>query len=93
MKSSTLGLENSIHRASYLQLKDIIKRAEERYSTTITIEEDLGSTTSWLDDKVYLVGDRNVVNIVCLRLINWQHRRGYFPRHGFLYVLPAEERK
>lgn len=93
MKVDQLASDDCVYKDAYLALKKIIKECEKKYDTKIYIDSHVGFAANWMDSKVYLHGDRNVVNIVCLKLVVWQHNRGTKRGGGCLYAYPVEELK
>lgn len=91
MDIKSIRSEDSIYREAYDALLDIIKNAEKRYGVKMYIDSCVDWGKTWMDASVYIHGDRHIVNIVCMKLIVWQHNRKI--RDGILYAYPAEEMK
>lgn len=89
MKS--ISSENSIYKQAYEALLEIMKNAEKRYGVKMYLDSRVDWGKTWMDSSVYIHGDRHVVNLVCMKLIVWQHMQKI--RDGILYAYPAEEIK
>ncbi|MBL5840892.1 hypothetical protein [Enterobacter asburiae] len=89
MKSITC--DNSIYKEAYEALLEIMSAAEKRYGVKLYLDSRVDWGKTWMDSSVYIHGDRHVVNLVCMKLIVWQHNRNI--RDGILYAYPATEIK
>lgn len=89
MKS--ISSENSIYKEAYDALLGFMKAAEKRYGVKLYLDSKVDWGKTWMDSSVYIHGDRHVVNLVCMKLIVWQHNQKI--RDGILYAYPAEEMK
>ena len=83
--------EKSVCCEAFLAMKQIMLDAEKRYSTKLYLDSHVEFGKSILETCVFIHGDRNVVNIVCLKLINWQHRHYHRGWEYMLYAYPAED--
>ena len=91
MKLSQIASEKSVCHEAFIALKNIMDVAEKRFNTKLYLDSKIEFGKSWLETKVYIHGDRNVVNLVCLKLINWQHRNLPPGKQYMLYAYPAED--
>lgn len=91
MNLSLISSENSVCKEAFEALKSIMATAEKRYNTKLYLDSRVDIGKSWLESCVYIHGDRNVVNLVCLKLVNWQ-LRNFKPGYEYLlYAYPAED--
>lgn len=93
MRVDTLGSDNSVFKPAYTRMLEIIAEAESRYGTKLYVDTIPGSARSWLNVTVFLHGDRNVVNMVALKMMMWQHRNLRSWERSYLYIYPAAERE
>ena len=91
MKLSHISGEESVCREAFMALKNIMAVAEKRFNTKLYLDSRVGIGKSWLESCVYIHGDRNVVNLVCLKLITWQHNNLPRGNQYLLYAYPAED--
>lgn len=90
MKPSSLSKDISVCKVSFEALKEIMKNAEKRFNTKLYLDSQVQIGKSWLDTVVYIHGERNVVNLVCMKLIVWQHNN-LKAGDCYLYAYPAED--
>lgn len=89
MKSITR--DDSIYKGAYLALRDIMKSMEKKYGVKLYLDSRVDWGKTWMDASVYIHGDRHIVNLVCMKLIVWQHHQKI--RDGILFAYPAEDMK
>ena len=92
MKLSQLESENSTVIGSLTALRAIIGDMEKRFDTKIYIDSECEFGKSWTDTRVFLHGEKKYVDLVCLKLVAWQHRN-LGPCDHYLYAYPVGERK
>ena len=93
LKARTLAGENSVFKAAYGKLLELISEAEERYNTKLYVDTMYENARSWLSVVVFLHGDRNVINMVAIKMITWQHQNLKAWEKSYLYIYPAEDRE
>lgn len=93
MRAKSLGGEKSVFKTAFEKLLDLISEAEIRYDTRLYIDSEYMNTRSWLNVAVFIHGDRNIVNIISIKLITWQHQNLKAWENCYLYVYPAEDRE
>lgn len=91
MNLAILDNEKSTVYPSLCALRDIMNEVGKRHGSKMYLDSVCDFGVSWTDTKVYIHGDRNVVNLVCIRLIAWQHKH-LGPCDHYLYAYPAEVR-
>lgn len=91
MKLELLDNENSTVWESLKALREIISLVEKRYDTKVYIDSECEIGKHWTDTKVYLHGERRFVDLVCMKLITWQHRYLKLCDH-YLFAYPIEEK-
>ena len=92
MKARTLAGNNSVFKPAYGKLLELISEAEKRYDTKLYVDTNYENCRSWLHVAVFIHGDRNVINMVAIKLISWQHQN-LKAWHSYLYVYPAEDQE
>lgn len=88
---NSIRSDNSIYQGAFEALCDIMDAAEKRYGVKLYLDSKVDWGKTWMDCSVYIHGDRHVVNLVCMKLIVWQHTQKI--RDGILYAYPASELK
>ena len=70
---------------------DSLKETEKKYGVKLYLDSRVDWGKTWMDASVYIHGDRHIVNLVCMKLIVWQHYQKI--RDGILFAYPAEDMK
>lgn len=76
---------------AYKKLEEIISESEKKYNCKLYIDSAVGSMQNWLQVSVFIHGDRNVVNIVAIKIMSWQHNHLAAWENHYVYVYPAED--
>lgn len=76
---------------AYDKLVNVISETEKRYDCKLYIDSVVGNMPNWLQTCVYLHGDRNIINIVAIKIMRWQHSHLDSWDNCYMYVYPAED--
>lgn len=83
--------DSDMFKDSYEHLEKLIEEAYQRFDEKLYINIETRCSEHWCDENVYLYGNRNVVNWVSIRMINYNNRMGLGRSKGVLYVYPVSE--
>ncbi|QGZ16263.1 hypothetical protein Hena1_00870 [Erwinia phage Hena1] len=92
MNVKLLADEKSVYKDAYARLLELILEAEERYGEKVYVDTISECGKRWVNVNVYLHGERHIINLIIIKMVNWQNKN-VKAWDCKLYVYPAEERR
>lgn len=81
-------LPHTVYAEAFEELQKKVEFFNERFDGNLVIDSCVENTDNFRHVYVYVHGDRDLINVLSIKMVNWQHQH-----HSVccLYVLPVEE--
>lgn len=83
-------LPHTVYAEAFEELQKKVEFFNERFDGNLVIDSCVENTDNFRHVYVYVHGNRDLINVLSIRMVSWQHQR-----HSVccIYVLPVEEMK